>query len=451
MSGLFRYDGPDLHVIFDAGQFMIIPVSIITAIRTYGYLLNERATAFFHALPYSRRKLFVLNGLTGYITVIAPLVIVSCLTIIVCAAKDYNIILFMLEWFLIISLQGLFVYSFTIFMVILLGSKVAAYTITGIMYCFTEIITLIYNKLFCNLHSGIYNAIYVPGGLLTFLSPLGLSTMISLECNNQYPNSYCFNNLATAIIEQIVVSIILIGVSYYLYTKRKSERSGEFVTFSGLKVIFKWGFALSFGAFLTIFLGTMVIDSYVANNNKALVQSIVYVFFVILSFITAEMIISKKFNIFKKIRIEIIFVFLVSILVSLSLKFDFMGISRAIPSMDEINSLNVSVDYPLDKPEYVNDMMITVDYYDIELSNYDDHDILSIEKFIDLHKRIIDIENNVDDSNADINNTARINFTYVLDTGDYFRRYYFVSPKLIEPYLQYLKKFDYEYAHPVYA
>jgi len=451
VNGLFKYGGgPDLQVIFDAGQFMVIPVSIITAIRVYGYLLSERSTVFFHALPYSRRKLYAVNGLTGYITIIAPLLLVSLLTIIVCAAEEYNIFLFMLDWFLIISLESLFVYSFTIFMVIILGTKVAAYTITGIMYFFTEIVTLIYNELFCNLHSGVYNVIYAPGGILTFLSPFRLSTMISLDCVGHYQTTFSFNNLVTAIIEQAVVSIILIGVSYYLYTKRKSERSGEFVTFSGLKVLFKWGFAFSFGAFLTIFLGAMVINSYV-TNYKAIIQSIVYIFFVILSFITAEMIISKKFNVFKKIRLEIIFVFAVSILVSLALKFDFLGISRTIPRIDEISKMYIQVNFPIDDPENVDANMKIIDYYDLELSNLDDTDNESIKKFVNLNKKIIELNSDIFDSNSDINNQVSISFVYVLDTRESFRRFYHISPELIEPYLYYFKRHSEKYDISVYA
>ena len=66
---------------FELCTLLVVPVCMLMAIRTFDYLTKETATTFFHSLPYSRTKLFVINGLTGFVFIVAPLFLITVMAV----------------------------------------------------------------------------------------------------------------------------------------------------------------------------------------------------------------------------------------------------------------------------------------------------------------------------------------------------------------------------------
>ncbi|MCR4721716.1 MAG: hypothetical protein K5655_08325 [Lachnospiraceae bacterium] len=375
---------------FEVAKLLIIPVCILMAMRVFGYLSKEKATTFFHSLPFTRTKLFFVNALTGFLLIIIPLVFVGITTVIVAAVKGTDIIVFMIEWFLIICCECIYVYGFTILMAIIFGTKVSGYAMTGILFFYAEIIVNIYSSLYSNIHPSVIGNFIFPTGFFQFLSPISMAVNINVV-NDYWTStgySYHFSNLDITIAEDLIVGGLMIAAAFLLYKHRKSEKSGEIIAFNSFRMVFKWGFALGFGAFLTLMLGETVTGNISDMSKMIIVQSCLFVFFVLLSYLIAEMIVQKKFNVFYKLRFEILLPFAASIIVSLMLVFDVFGATRYVPDRDDIENMKININLDTDRSYYTSSSkQYSVRHY-ISLNYYKPSEYELMEKFIDLHKYI---------------------------------------------------------------
>jgi ABC-2 type transport system permease protein len=371
-------------------KILIIPVCILMAMRVFGYLSKEKATTFFHSLPFTRTKLFVVNALTGFLLIIIPLVFVGITTVIVAAVKGTDIIVFMIEWFLIICCECIYVYGFTILMAIIFGTKVSGYAMTGILFFYAEIIVNIYSSLYSNIHPSVIGNFIFPNGFFQFLSPISMAVNINVV-NDYWTStgySYHFNNLGITIAEDLIVGGLMIAAAFLLYKHRKSEKSGEIIAFNSFRMVFKWGFALGFGAFLTLMLGETVTGNISDLSKMIIVQSCLFVFFVLLSYLIAEMIVQKKFNVFYKLRFEIFLPFAASIIVSLMMVFDVFGATRYVPDRDDIEYMNININIDKDESYYTfsSKQYSARHYISLHYGKPSEYELM--EKFIDLHKYI---------------------------------------------------------------
>ena len=434
----------------DVAKILLIPVCILMAMRLFGYLSKEKATTFFHSLPFTRTKLFVVNALTGYALIIIPLVFVGITTVIVAAVKGSNIIVFMIEWFLILCCECIYIYGFTILMAIIFGTKVSGYAMTGILFFYTEIIVNIYSSLFSNLHPSVIGNILFPRGFFQFLSPISMAVNISVVDDHWTPNGYTyhFNNLELTIAEDLIVGGLMILAAFLLYKHRKSEKSGEIIAFNSFRMRFKWGVAFSFGAFLTIMLGETVTGNIYELSTLNIIQNCLFIFFVVLSYIIAEMIVRKQFNVFYKLRFEILLPLAASLIVCLLIVFDIFGITRYVPRIDEINNMSVNINLVADKSKYLIGSKQYNDYYYIHLSENKPVEYEKMDKFIDLHKYITADDPDSYTYNDYIldkhtmsysENDTLLRIWYDLKDGTYFTRLYYVPFHYVESYLDYME------------
>ncbi|MBQ6091722.1 MAG: hypothetical protein IJL07_10725 [Lachnospiraceae bacterium] len=377
----------NLEVPFDIAKFLLVPACVLMAMKVFGYLMKEKSTTFFHSLPFTRTKLFAVNAVSGFLLIIIPLLLVGIASVIIAAVKGHNIIIYGIEWFLVLCCDCIYVYGSTILIAIIFGNKISGYAMTAILFFYVEIIVNIFNSLFSNLHSSVSYMFIFPRGFFQFLSPISLvtNTYVSSAYWTTNETNYYFKNLAFTVTEELIVGALMIVAAFLLYRYRKSERSGELIAFSSFKLVFKWGFALSFGAFLTMFLGETVIGSIEIQSTINIVQTILFVFFVVLSYLIAEMILQKKFNVFYKLRFEILLPFAASIAVALVLLFDVFGITRYIPDKDDIENLNVNINLNYEDP-YTEKFG---PYYFINLNGEKLSEYEKIDTFLDLHKGII--------------------------------------------------------------
>lgn len=456
--GIFNFNGSkiDYAAPFTAAEFLIIPFCVMMAIRLFGYLTKERATNFYHSLPYTRTTLFVTNVVSGYFLLLIPLVFVGILTTLIGISIKEDIILFMIKWFLLLCAECFYVYGFTVLMAIIFGMKIATYVMTLIMAFYVIAISNIYGTLFTNLHTTVQNSFYLPDGIFMFLSPATLATNISVDepFYGLIKEYYSFENVWITVSQELIVGVWMLIVALFLYNKRKSERSGEVVTFNIFKVIFKWGFAFSFGAFLTISLGGILIDNLDNCLAVGCIQTVLYVFYVVLSFIIAEMILSKRFNVFYKIRYEILAAFIVSVIVSLILIFDLFGITGHVPDPSKVDKMNIDITVLNDKYyKHLGDGKYQK-YYSDSFKSEKEGDIKLIEKFTELHEFITEqnVESHmhymkhnskytvVSKDDCSYSYDVKMYITYKMKNGSETGRLYMVPYDYIEDYLPLLRE-----------
>ena len=442
----------NLDAPFEIAKILVIPVCVLMAMKLFGYLMKEKSTTFYHSLPYTRTKLFVVNAVSGFLLIMIPLFLVGVASAIIAAAKGYNVVVFMIEWFLILCCECIYLYSFTILIAIIFGTKVSGYAMTGILFFYAEVITSIYSSLFSNLHTSVINNFIFPRGFFQFLSPVSMATSIYISTDYWINNErgYSFTNLALTITEDLVVGALMIVAAFLLYKYRKSERSGEIIAFNSFRLVFKWGFAFSFGAFLTFFLGDAVTGSIEMQSTLYIVQTLLYIFFVVLSYVIAEMIICKKFNVFYKLRFEILIPVAVSILIALMLLFDVFGISRYVPDKDDIESVNVNVNLGINET-YTSKFgsFFFINLNSGKLSEYE-----KIDAFLEMHKNIIADDPDTftykrtgynkyfisDKATEDYENMVHL--WYSLKDGSNITRQYYVPIEYVEKYLDQMDTYN---------
>ena len=447
----------NLSVPFDIAKYLLVPACILMAMKVFGYLMKDKSTTFFHSLPFTRTKLFVVNAVSGFLLIIIPLFLVGIASVIIAAVKGHNIILYTIECFLLLCCDCIYLYGFTILMAIIFGTKVSGYAMTGIMFFYVEIISNILNTLFSNIHPSVYSTFIFPRGFFQFLSPISLVSNINVSSKSWVTNesNYYFSNVALTVTEELIVGALMIIAAFLLYKHRKSEKSGELVAFNSFGIVFKWGFAFSFGAFLTMFLGETVIGSFDKQSTVNIVQTILFIIFVVLSYLIAEMILRKKFNVFYKLRFELLLPIAASILFALVLLFDAFGITRYVPDKEDISNINVHINLTLDDAEiYYAGTKKYNTYYFKNLSKDKPSENAKIDAFLDLHKSIVADDPElyshnrtgydkyvISDKLTEEYDTS-LYFWYNLKDGTDMARQYYVPFEYVEKYLDQMDTYN---------
>ena len=409
-------------------RYLIIPFCIIIAIRTFDYLTKEKATAFFHHLPYTRTKLFSVMGITGFVLIIGSLFIVTLSTIIISSVQGAPHGATIMKLFGMLCCESFYIYAFTILMIMLFSNIVSVLSMTAILFCYAELMFFIANTIICNLLN-VTGVISAPKGWFMILSPVRVCISYNFSFN-YITGSYGFIGIEKVLPIELICGSLMIILAYILYRKRKSEVSGEIVAFKSCRYIFKWGFSISLSAFLTTLLGiTSTYYIYDTSVKNTIICSM-FIFFTLMLYIIAEMIIYKRFNVFKQIRFQLIPVFLVVLALCTITVSDVFGIKDYIPDYNDTQYMTVRAEIQ-DK-----DDPLLIKNYIVRMNN-DPEDNVKKAAFYDLHEKIIT------QKGLGYSLNAKIQFVYYDNNLNYYIREYDIPRGYIEPLTKYMEKIDY--------
>ena len=430
---LFEYRSNSYRILYELHTIevfiLLIPVCLLMAIRTFDYLTKESATAFFHSMPFSRTKLFLINGLTGFSLIIIPLVLITLLMIIITPLKAETTGYYM-TLFGVLCCECFFAYSFTVLMTVLFCNKAAVYTMPFILLGYIDVLLYIASTIVSKMIN-VTDPINGPSGFIMFLSPIKLLLSPKVEYNrfkitDSKAIDYRFCNLETTIPTELIVGAVMLILAYILYRRRKSEVSGEVVAFKSCRYIFKWCFSLSIGLVMAFVLGvssTYGSDNSIKNN---IIISVIFVLCSILAYMIAEMIISKRFNIFKKVRLEIIPIAVFSMILSVLAATDAFGFKSFVPDLEDISLMTVNAEKNISQYETM--------LYEIRMNESSEYAYRK-KLFSDLNKSVA--QENYDDNISDI----RLTFTYYDENLRYTIREFYVPEDILEPYMSYMSSY----------
>ncbi|MCR4721714.1 MAG: hypothetical protein K5655_08315 [Lachnospiraceae bacterium] len=401
------------------------------AIRTFDYLTKENATTFFHSLPYSRTKLFAVNALIGYALIVIPMLVVSGMTLVVSLIRGTGIALYIFELFGVLLCECFYVYAFTILMVMLFGNKGSLFPMTAILFCYTEIMFFISDIILCHILD-INTAVNTPSGSLIYLSPLRVCTTVELSYGfnpaiNQFNNTFSFVHVEKILPAEIICGTLMLILAYVMYRKRKSERSGEVVVFNSCRYIFKWGFSISLAAFMTLIFGVTTVYGMKNTTLKNVIICGSFIAFSLILYLIAEMIVSKKFNIFKKVRFELLPVFTVTLVLSFLAAADIFGLRDYVPEFDDTKYLTVNIERDRD------DKLQLIELSTIHI-NSEPGDIGIKKAFYDLHKRILNEKPKTDKYDT------TIQFIYYDKDDHIYDRRYTIPKEYLDPLSFYIEQ-----------
>ena len=198
-----------------------------------------------------------------------------------------------------------------------------------------------------------------------------------------------------------VVAVIMVAAAYFLYKSRRTESAGDVVAVARLRPVFKYGVAVCSGLFLGY-----VTDAAVGG------LPVWMVLWTVVGYFAAQMILDKSFRVFKKWHGALI-VGAVMTAAVLMITLDVTGFEKRVPELDDVESIEVSRFYMSHDDGYDSD---SADWGDFILTDKE-----NIEKFIDLHRAIVD--GNVGPYSGGPMGYISFNMTYHTSHGTITRAY----------------------------
>lgn len=430
------------QVIFNPIEhFTNMAVSIIFGLILFYYLQNDKASTFFHSLPIKRWSLYLQNLMAGLTLIWLPILINGLLTYgvfnffgiteiswqnpnIYNPAMDMvntNIPKTISAWQVIVNLfslnllmTGLF-FSFTVFVGMFTGNVLlqGALTLIGLVLPLGIYVLVKYN---------LWELLYGYSRDFNDRDLAQLSPLVSYLDNSF--NRFMFKEIIWYV--WLIITLILCGLSIFLYKKRPAEAAGETLAAEWIRRLFKYGVtscaALTGGSYFS----TMNEDSLGALYLGYLVGSV-------LGYIVADMVAYKSFHFYKRWKGMAAFG-VVFILIIASINLDLYGFENYVPDQDDVKEVFLGNLNPYGFPQTRG------------LTGED-----NIERVRKLHQQIIKLqEQNKTDEKSNrnrqrditkirgvnestavpvepVNLMIGVNITYVLESGEKVKRNYTID------------------------
>lgn len=325
-------------------------VAVIMAMAVFSYLYSARSANMMHSFPVSRLELFSTNYVSGLIFLLVPEMITFVVTMLVCFAKQITCIQYLFLWLLGAMGMSFFAYSLAVFVVMFTGQLftvpvyfyIANYLYVGCKYMVCTIIEMV--------SFGIND--YWDPGKLCVLSPIFyLGSKIEVESTYDAASGLA-DGLKISGLESIGIyaasAVVIVLAAYQLYRRRQIESAGDMVSIGIVKPIFRWGTALCGGVLLSLLSTEFLYENSVQMVDTFVCIIITMLVFGFLCFFIAEMLLQKRFRVFRKKRILEWSGFAVVSVVFLALfKLDVFGIESYVPVGEDVEQAFIYMDYPI--------------------------------------------------------------------------------------------------------
>ncbi|MBR4343562.1 MAG: hypothetical protein IKP88_12820 [Lachnospiraceae bacterium] len=390
--------------------FLAYFLGFAAAIAAFGFLGKKKNDNFFEALPFNRASLYVTRYIFGFIMWLIPCLFIFIVEIFQSLVLDAAMFTELLEWLVSAIIAYLFWYSLGILFMVLCGRVVMAgvcyfgFSAAGIVMSF-GIDSM--NKLcFIGYNSGTGFS----GTPFAILSPL--EYIFSLGVGYKYIDSRKYIGIfdSANILKIFVVlfaGIIMAVLAYLLYKKRKSERTGDNIVFSTMKVVFSYVLSAVTAVTMTFMLTLIIVyhDDRMAHRASDRIAILIILCIVgFITFLASVMWVERKFKIFTKKNLLKAAVFTVILAVcGVGYMHDFFNVEGYVPKAKNVSNISIPNNNGLFPNEERNLLMINE---------------AAIEKTIELHEIILEdmyeLESFYDNTDA----------VYYME-GDGFNSYYF--------------------------
>ena len=328
---------------------VVFPLSIFTAIAVFGYLHNPKAAGFVSSLPITRTGLYITNWVSGLTILLAPALLAGAL---------YGLLLIglpvpsgdFLRWIGALIASYLIFFSVAVFFTFLSGNPI----IQAFLYAAFNFVCMIFYwivkilmEMFVFGSSAVaYSPVY--DFIIWLTPPVAIVRMIELMApfrvwHSVFDNGT--NTLYTIIpwLMYLLFSAFMILAGWLLYRRRYIEVAGEVLAHRSVKSVFKYTVGFFSGVLFGLILIFAVIGRYTSSLSTLTVWfTISMIFFGTLGCLFAEMLIQKRFRVFKAAYKGII-VFVFSIVaVALFIRADGTGYERHVPDQNDVVSVSVT-------------------------------------------------------------------------------------------------------------
>lgn len=325
--------------------WILFTFAVISAVAVFSYLYNSRSANMIHALPVRREELFVTNYLSGFLFMVVPQLFSFLLTVFVWFGNGITHLEYLLQWLGIVVGETFFAYSLGIFCVMLTGNIVAAPA---------------YFVIFNYLYQGIWNVwnrvchtlIYGFAGNIEIAYGAGIVPIeyFRKKVRIVYPEGTTFQ---LPVIEgmgclkwYILVALIFVGIAMLMYQKRQLECAGDMIAISWVKPVARWLGAVLCAGLTGGLVQTTFFEEKVLLGEAFPILLVCWILGGVLSFFGIEMMIEKRFMVFRKRLVIQSGIFLVLVVLFLgSMEKDIFHLEEKIPNVEEVAEVYVQGSY----------------------------------------------------------------------------------------------------------
>ena len=395
----------------------------ITAVAVFSYLYQAKSAYMIHSLPVCRESLFITHVLSGILFLTIPQVIAFLAGIFVCFLQRMTQLEYLLHWLILSTGMVVFAFALAVFTVMITGNIIAApafYIAVNFLFmaCRNAISGII--ELFSY---GVRSDTLEFGSFLSpffRLSQIFPDSYYSIYYGFAYGDEALTFSLSEAYhcIGGYCIAILpLLLLAFFLYRHKQLETAGDVVTIPFLRPLLRWAITFCVSSFLAVTAIRMLHsdETVPASLPLFLILSLIGS---VLVFFLSEMLMQKKFMIFKKrLFVECgVFVSL-SLLFAVSADLNLFGVETRIPAESDIEAVYLNGEYS-----------ITVRTEDFS-------------KVLEIHQGLIDSKEEIERYTRKYGMTERnmyLTLRYVLKNGRTLTRFYQIP---IEDY--YLDKEDF--------
>jgi len=325
---------------------VVVPlIAIFSALAVFGYLHNPKASGFISSLPITRLGLYITNWLSGLVLILAPALLVGLFYGIMLIGQpvpsgDY------LRWLGILIATHLIFFSIAAFFTFLTGNPVMQAVLYG---AFNFIYIALYGVVTLVAQMVVYGfSVFADSTSMAIASvltpPAAILRAIQLMVVNR-ASSFGYEAFMPPVAllwtSYLLLAAMMIVFGFLLYRRRRIESAGDLIIHKPVKAIFKY----LIGFFTGVLLALLFIYITFANRNITASDimfwmAVLMVIFGSLGCLFAEMLIRKRFHVWKNAYKGIIVFTVAVIAVMLFIRFDGTGYERRVPDPNSVTSVS---------------------------------------------------------------------------------------------------------------
>lgn len=343
----------------------------------FSYMMNTRSTGAMHALPIRRGGLFATHFLTGFAMLVAGNLFIALLTWLAAVAVGMPLSQALLTWLVMVTVLELFFMALATLCAVLTGWLLAVPVLYAAANGGVIALTMLGRVVASLLLRG-YSFESDVTAPVRWLTPVyqmfhGLCQSVYSSwryelTNDQVPSGLTATGWQT-LLWYGLAALVLLALSYFLYTRRKSELSGDPVAFRWLRPVFRLGIGLAGGLAAGLLLYYIVV-LYTGNESNPLsCLCVCLVLMGAICYFAAAMLVNKSLKVFRRGWKGAVLTAAVLVLLCVGIRADLFGYSRWLPAQDEILEVRAQVG------------VCDLDY---------DDDPAAIEAVLRLHEAILD-------------------------------------------------------------
>ena len=318
---------------------------LLCAMAVFSYLYASRSVGMLHALPLRREGLFLTNYLSGLLFLLLPNLAVFLLALAAEVFAGTVVFSSLFTWLVVVSLFGLFFYSFAVFCAMFTGHVLALPAFYVVLNGLAAGLCWVFSRMAEEFLFGFTSAAWLEK-LGVWLTPV---LLLSEACHVQYDtitdaagNSMLgdpyFAGLGYASLYALI-GLVLAGLALAAYRRRHLESAGDVVSVRWVRPVFKYGVAFCTAVTLsTVFY--YVLDPLLPRGPWTLL--VLMVVWGAAGCFVAEMLLCKSFWVFRGAWKGCV-VFLCCLTAAMcAMEFDIIGFEGRVPDVAEVQSAHLS-------------------------------------------------------------------------------------------------------------